>query len=243
MNPFAYCIDDLYSGIKQSYKTGDCWLLAGIIALSFSQKGQAILQNAITQTSTETQVYFKGLDKYIILSKEEIKNAQKNTKYSSGSKTMVIWELAIEKLRNDARFSYLNKSDAPDYVKYYYIDAKTIYTRIFKSSIDGGFCGEVFYLLTGIKSEIIDDRKQIINYLNGFRSDNEIACCDFDGPEKRFKMKDFFNKSVGICTNHAYAIKSANKYVISVVNPHNTKKEILLPREMCCINRIEYLNI
>ena len=47
---------------RQGHK-GDCWLLAGIIALSFSQKGQAILQNAVTQTLTETQVYFKGLDK------------------------------------------------------------------------------------------------------------------------------------------------------------------------------------
>ncbi len=96
-------IDDFSQG-----STGDCWLLSAIKALSSSMAGRAIINNQIewAEDYSSVTVYFAGIDKYIIVTAEEIIEAKMEGRLSSGDEDVLVLELAMQKVYGDIEGDY-----------------------------------------------------------------------------------------------------------------------------------------
>ena len=88
--------------------TGDCWLLASIIALNSSEAGRQILKDSIkTDDDGNIIVTFKGIGISYTITPEEMIEARvtsdgiNNSAYSNGDNDVQAIELATEKLRRD----------------------------------------------------------------------------------------------------------------------------------------------
>ena len=57
---------------------GDCWLISGILSLSYDDKGQELIKDAISKNPDGSyNVYFKGVDKSYTITKEELNSFNK----------------------------------------------------------------------------------------------------------------------------------------------------------------------
>ena len=221
MNPFESDIYDINLPIRQSHQIGDCWLLSALYSLAQSTIGQDILKEAVENNFIETTVNFKGIDTTISIDNDEIAQAMENNKYSRGSKSFIIFELAFEKLREK-----ISKGEVvlPEEKPYYLRNDFTI----FKNKLSGGRPAEAFYYLTGNAIHYLSS-----NDYNGFslfeNAEGIVACCSFD-IDKDYPVVDYYGNETNLISKHAYSIKSVDKNFISIVNPHNTDVEIFLDR-------------
>ena len=89
--------------------SGDCWLISGILSLSYTPEGKNLIQDAISiNPDGSYNVTFSGVDKTYKITKEELEAANKNSflngigfsdsEYSTGDDDMLLIELAMEKL-------------------------------------------------------------------------------------------------------------------------------------------------
>ena len=221
MNPFESDIYDINLPIQQSHQIGDCWLLSAVYALSQSSTGLEILKEAVSDNYSETTVKFKGLDIIISIDNDEITQAMKNNKYSSGSKSFIIFELAFEKLREKiSRGEVVLPEEKPYYMRNKF--------RIFKNKLSGGRPAEAFFYLTGNIVHYISSR-DYEGFAKFEESNDIVSCCAFDVDED-FPVVDYYGNKINLFSGHAYSIKTVDKNFVSIVNPHNTDVEIFLDR-------------
>ena len=135
--------------IVQQGATGDCWLIAGVLALNSSPTGKRIIKESIhPNTDGSVTVYFKGLNQSYTISIEElIKYDTDNNiddKYSNGDNDMLVLELATQKLMKDLSEGKItiDKTDAGFF--------GSSYNK--KGEIEGGMAERIIYYLTGEKS-------------------------------------------------------------------------------------------
>lgn len=87
-------------------KTGDCWLLSGILALNASPEGRAIIKNSIIPNKDgSVTVNLMGAGVQYTFSQKEIKqndpDRNPSKKYSRGDNDMLVLEMAAEKFRKE----------------------------------------------------------------------------------------------------------------------------------------------
>ncbi len=132
---------------------GDCYLLSGINSLSYTEKGQEIIKNALDyQDDGSTIVHLATGD--VVVTQDEINYAKNSEDYSSGDDDMIIFELAINKTLKDIEAGNI---DIPD--KY---DEDT------DSNINEGRAFAIFYIITGQNSEKTSDNDKKMDVLNYF---------------------------------------------------------------------------
>lgn len=207
---------------------GDCWLLSGINALSYSKTGQNLIKQAIKKNNDGSyDIYLKGIERNYHISEEKIKQLENNPFYSKGDIKILLFEIAIEELRNDL---YKNKTDEniniPDYAKYTNRDFFCV------KRTSGGFAAQVFYLLSKKPVFFAETADQINLYIGLFKkycgeSAMAIAFYEENDPET-FPIKDKNNNKVKIYTNHEYAVKDINYDNITIVNPHDSSIEMTI---------------
>ena len=83
--------------------TGDCWVLTGILSLTATAEGKALIKSSLEiQKNGDVIVNFKGLGYSIRVTAAEIKKHDtddiKNDAFSNGDNDMLVFELAVEKL-------------------------------------------------------------------------------------------------------------------------------------------------
>ena len=83
--------------------TGDCWILTGILSLTATAEGRALIKSSMEiQQNGDVIVHFKGLGYSVRVTAAEIKKHDtdniKNDPFSNGDNDMLVFELAIEKL-------------------------------------------------------------------------------------------------------------------------------------------------
>lgn len=207
--------------------TGDCWLLAGINALSYTEEGREIIKNALDYRDNGTIVELKGFGS-VFVSNEELNQTKASLQYSSGDDDMIIFELAIEKVLDQiANGEVALDPDSPLYIENIG-DLKS--TGFFNSSTEGGNIEQLIYLITGkcgrsyntfVREDEVKEAFEKFQHGNGdlvigtgLMYDEVVT--DIDGNE------------VNLPGSHAYSIKDYNDGVVTVVNPHDSSKEIKL---------------
>lgn len=243
---------------------GDCWLLSGINAMRYSEKGQEILNEHITETENGYNVRFEGLNKDIEITKQEIIEAVQSYKYSIGDSDVLLYELAFEKALSDTKKndSIASNKDSKDENE---------------SSIDGGDLELFISSLTGKKTEKVSNSKgcgdegyvgekvldafleiikpligpvEYVDYLGNIldkigESDNIIATVAFVSKEnKKARYLTDVNgekhrvSGVDSDSRHACAIKSVGDDLVTLINPWNSSKDIVVTKQEFLDNAI-----
>ena len=244
-------IDDSKQG-----RTGDCWLLATVNSLSYSEKGRQIIKDAITVNDDNTySVEFKGVGTTIVISEDELAKARASGKYSSGDMDVLLMEIATEKVMDKIKNGEI---DAPEGLKASAINGET--------SIDGGQMAELIYLLTGEKSEYqyncnhVDEDSLTAKIQGGFlhgiatllgnsleyvynklekNPDDYCATISFAGgksskDDEPVVVKDVNGNDVVLTYGsggHAWSIKSVDGDFITIVNPWDSSVEIVVSKD------------
>lgn len=93
---------EIDESVKQG-GTGDCWVLTGILSLTATAEGKALIKSSLEiQNNGDVIVNFKGLGYSIRVTAAEIKKHDtddiKGDAFSNGDNDMLVFELAVEKL-------------------------------------------------------------------------------------------------------------------------------------------------
>lgn len=196
---------EIDEGVFQG-KQGDCWLISGILSLSYTDEGKEIIKNAISQNENgDYEVYFKGIDKTYTVTKDELDEANisslKNglglskSKYSTGDDDMLLIELALEKI--------IDEGEVPI------------------ETIDGLTGGSAYYLYQLFTDNAVgyaygDDKDELATLLQYYEQYQDV-CSATLGVEDGFS---------GLEDDHAYAIKSFDGSIMTLVNPWDSTKEV-----------------
>ena len=218
---------DKQIGDTEQESIGDCWLLAGVNALSYSTKGQEIIKESIKHNDDgSVTVNLAGVGKSYTYSAEEIvahEYTDKSLSFSTGDIDMNILEMAISEYRKE---NFDNNQSS-----FFGLDrAHNKGCATTNDPASGGMLDEAVYLLTGTDAKlyfnprIVDTGKYADKMLDNFQSkpDDYAVVCTFKGE----------NRSLGdVVTDHVYSIKSVDDDNVYVVNPWDSSKVITYPRE------------
>lgn len=217
--------------------TGDCWLLSGILSLNATKEGRKILEEALTfNPDNSVTVHFKGLNVSYTITPEEILEAQAlsesyNRTYTSGDNDVLIFELATEKLRRDIMAGKV-KMPPEEYFGYHEDNGNP------GGGIEGGRTKQFIYFLTGKKSDTLSasNDKEVLNInkikdfclkrLKDFKQGTVSLSfsCLYNIHSATTVDGEVFKASLGNY-GHGYAITDMTESTITIVDPHNSKKE------------------
>jgi len=219
--------DGEIDGTKQG-QTGDCWLLSGINALSYTEEGRKLIKEALEYHDGYTIVRLAGGATYKITD-SELRSAKGSIRYASGDDDVIILELALEKMFDDVANGDL-KFDGP-------WDStlnKRTETSIGNSSIIGGTSLDLIYLITGKTGDRCAASKDGEEILERFQKSNgkDFALCANTSFIDTQTVKDVNGKDVKIIGGHGYAVKSVTADTVTVTNPWNSNEEIVLSKEV-----------
>ena len=222
----------------QSAMTGDCWLLSGVNSLSYSDEGKKVIKNALEYKDGKTIVHFKGADVDIEVSDKELYSTENNPRIrrAGGDDDMIIFEIAFEKLREKiANCDIVLSDDAPAYMfeSEYVSDVMNEENDWggTKSALTGGEEAEIIYYLTGKESEYTDEKENAAEILDKFSADKNKNYTMNCNTKSYRTIKDVNNKSIELPGPHAYAVKSADKKTVTITDPHNSGKYIVLSKK------------
>jgi len=230
----------------QSEKQGDCWLLSDINALNQTEWGRQAIYDAIVPDEDDSggvTIKFKGSplkQKSFHITAEEIDNARKSGRYSSGDDDMIAFELATENLAKlllkTGKYSRCEHFDYKDPQNPSYISGGGVYDK------DGNQL-DISKFITGISDVELsctknrNVTKSFIKSLSEY-NDNIAAVCTFIND-------NFSNRAENspVHGRHSYAIKKFvyNKFVV-LIDPYHADKVIKLPWQDF-INDVELLSV
>ncbi|MBQ8475891.1 hypothetical protein IJ531_02400, partial [bacterium] len=220
-------------GETNQRSTGDCWLLSGVNALSYTEAGRQAIKEALDyQPNGDTIVHLKGVGDYTITNAEleQIKAQQEsgNGKYSTGDDDMLILELAVEKVFEDmAKRNFIFSQDAPSEYESSYALNGDLNTN--GTTINGGSSTELMYLLTGKKTEFLKTKDDMRKALDEFDGKNTALGASIGSVSPA--IKDINGQTITLPGNHAYAIKNVEGDKVTIVNPWDSSKEIVISKE------------
>ncbi|MCD8024458.1 MAG: C2 family cysteine protease [Candidatus Gastranaerophilales bacterium] len=201
---------EIDEGVFQG-KTGDCWLISGVLSLSYTEEGSEIIKNAISQNENgDYEVYFKGAGKTYTVTKEELEEVNvgtilsglgiKNSTYSTGDDDMLLIELALEKLVDEGEVSIVTGD-----------------------GITGGSAYYLYELLTGNNVEYAygDDADEVLELFDYYEENQDTTAATLG-------VEDGFS---GLEDSHAYAVKSYDGDTMTLVNPWDSTSEIEISTE------------
>lgn len=237
--------DGKIGNTKQSITIGDCWLLAGVNSLSYTKEGKSLIKNALDYQKDGTMVHLKGAGD-IWISNKEFKQVKKGERISaaSGDDDMIIFEMAIEKVRaNIASGKLTLKEDAP---QFFFDDEQ--YMDIVEEQMSEGWINpdlpnkgvstlvagtheELIYWISGKTSEEAFDKSDMDNLLNKFIENGNsdyVLGASLSEPKA---VKDINGKKIKLSGPHAYAVKKADGKTVTFTDPHDSSKDIVFSRE------------
>lgn len=245
--------DGQISDTKQSEKTGDCYLLSGVNALSNTSWGKEAVKNAISEDGEggyNVQFYNANgeLETVHVTSEELSANPEK---YSSGDTDMNIIEVAAEKFyaahADEEIYSYKNSKNP---LETGLMEGKT----------------SILYMLTGLEGTVLQtgkadtkipkfalssDRSELNaasfeKFFNSYAEnpDDIAATCSFK--KENFFKKLFNSNKFEQTSGHGYSIKGITRNAdgsiasISFQNPWDSSQAFTLTYEEA-LSRINYL--
>jgi len=216
-------------GDTKQGKIGDCWLLSGVNALSYTDEGKQIIKDALEYHDGYTTVHLKGAIDYDITD-EEVEKARCR-ELSTGDDDMIILELAIEKAYKDAA----DKNILLDSIRY---DEKISKDG---DSLDGSVTANLVYLITGKESSIRtlaaatafsrDWNEDFLGGLETFEENDNKDVIMTLGATEEATIQDINGDTVKIDAPHGYAVKDVDENNLTFTNPHDSSIEITIPKD------------
>lgn len=212
--------------------TGDCWLLSGVNALSYTEEGREIIKNALDYEDGYTIVRLDGVRPgyCVIIEDDELAENKKTKKYSSGDDDMIIFEMAIEKTFDEIGSGHLVVDpNSPWTLSQARIEGTLEEDQ---ASITGNYVSVSMTLVSGKKSETIKNEDAMRAKLEEFEQNGNkdlaigTAINPKEGLDEVFEIKDVNGNKHRMASQHAYAIKSVENGVVTVINPWNSGEEI-----------------
>ena len=211
--------------------TGDCWLLSGINALASTKDGAKIIAESLDyQENGDVIVHLKGAGDYTVYKSEidAIKNQQSkgSAQYSVGDDDMLILEIAVEKVFDDIAAKKIKWADGTPQ-EFETQQELMADLQNYKNSITGGQITQLMYLLTGKKTEHLNDKASMEAALND-KQMKDVALGAAMHSDK--VVKDVNGNNVQLYGLHAYSIKNVTGDTVTVINPWDSNEEITLSR-------------
>lgn len=225
----SFEIDKNIENSKQG-ELGDCYLLAGLNNLSYSEKGKQLIENSLQRNDDGSYtVNFKGSGDSFSITEEELANARNTGEYTEGDNTVLLFELAFEKaVKNAAENPNNYPSEITDI-----INASTNEQNEYANNILNYGNLELFtYFVTGEKSEMLkseDNSDEVKNALDNFNAENEIININFDNDAySGATIKDTNGNTINLTSAHSWSLKNTDENTLVLVNPWDSAKEITL---------------
>ena len=241
-------INEKIEASQQGY-VGDCWLLSGLNSLSYSEKGQKLINDAITPNDDGSYtVTFAGVGKSVNVTQQDLLNARNSGIYSTGDDDVLLMEVAFEKIIDQIQSGKIKISGDTTNLSFMTKDAGQI------SSIDGGWLSDMIYLLTGDELEFITNKSSFTGFLDDMEENPQNYVAKLSFPSSSEGETDDYNKITDIYGNviytlgsggHAFAIKSVQDGTVTIVNPHDSSKEYTISYEelIYSARNIEYYEL
>lgn len=193
-------------------RTGDCWLLAGVISLCRKVNGKAKLESLLQVDSKtgDVTVTLKGAKKKYKIPYDEIKNSNH---LSGGDGDMRALELAFDKYIRELAYNkelMANQVDIQGNNTYY------LYQILFG---DGKECGKY---KPEMNKDLNDPNKSFC--LGAGMFDASYTDC-------RGAVIDSKGKRIDFVTGHAYAVIKADDKYVYLVNPWDSKETLKIEHE------------
>lgn len=229
--------------------TGDCDLLAGTLALSYTKGGAKLIKDSILRDQNgDVRVTLKGINKVHGVSPEEIHDEKR--KLSTGSDDMRVLEIAFKKEELDSAYNCLRLNERHPGM----FDVNDIQKRL-EEPIKGYSSRGVFLRLTkgqvdeanSYNWKLKDDpddpfQPPLWEHVDPSK-DSSAAEAKVENDKTRkildgkMKYPDRFAVTTSIIVSkygpysHGVAIKRVDKKNVVYVDPHDSSKEIKVPRE------------
>ncbi len=220
----------LDEALEQGYN-GNCWFIAGILALSATPQGKDIIKKAIVPNNDgSVTVNFEGVGKSYKITKEEIEKADKDNTYSQGDNDMLVLEIAMSKYKKeigDEGTKFNSGNTSPEEINS-------------NSVLHGGFSYEVFRLFGDYKVFetnsfcIGDTNPEIIDeILKSMNKNRNMAICFDLRNSNNVKLTDGTNFRFGSDHGnyHAFAVTDIGEDTVTFVNPWNSEKKYTMSIE------------
>ena len=224
--------DGIIGNSYQSKKTGDCWLLSAINSLNSSDKGQQILENAITKNDDGSySIYFRGVNQSVRITQEEISAAKETGDYSTGDEDVLLLELGFKDIIQKIQNKEIKVNGYHPYVTFWGKDTE-------ENAINGGSFQDAIFLLTGNNSFHCTNPKKYDNLFDRQENDSNFmaAIIEFgeNGNHAGETIKDINGNDIFTIPsnkNHNFSIKSVNGDNIVIVNPWDSSIEYTVSRD------------
>ncbi|MBQ3641021.1 hypothetical protein II906_03735 [bacterium] len=201
----------------------DCWLITPVENLSYTPKGARILHDAINVNKNgDVDVYLKGPDLTYTVTKDEIKRGNEQySLFSRGDDDMLVFELAVEKFRQDLADGKIERDpNLPDYM--YYTNTNGYNTMRM------GETRQAYWLLAGITNGVeAKTEEDIQSVINSYISNPEDSLLDVE-LSKDAKVKDVNGKKVMFYASHGYGVKKISENTITLICATSNNREIVI---------------
>ncbi len=214
----------------QSKKTGDCWLLAAVNSLSYSDKGSKIIRDSIKFNDDGTySVYFKGVNAEVIISENKLREAEATGLYSEGDDDVLLMEIGM-----DTVIDKINEGEIKIKGYHPYI-TMTNREGIEGISINGGSFLDAIFLLTGDNTLTCTNPSLYYGILDNL--DTKTTAVAVFGPGNGHEnevIQDIYGNNIYTIpedNDHDFSIKSADKDTVVIVNPNDSSKEYVISKD------------
>ena len=204
-------------------------MLSGLNSLSYSEKGQQLINDAITINDDGSYtVTFAGIGDSVNITNQDLKQARQSGLYSTGDDDVLLMEVAFEKILDEIQNGNIKISGDTTNLSFLTADEGQI------SSLDGGWLSDMIYLLTGDDLEFITNKSSFTEFLDKMEANPDDYVAKLSFPSSAEGETDDYNTITDIYGNeiyelgsggHAFAIKSVSNGVVTIVNPHDSSKE------------------
>ena len=205
--------------------TGDCWLITGIENLSYTEKGAKALYDSISiNKNGNIDVYLKGPNLTYTVTLDELKEENKHyTLLSHGDDDMLVFEIAVNKFRQDIADKKIKPDENLPFYIYYTTDDGY-------NALTYGEVRQAYWLFTGIiDSQVAHKNKEDIDKLiEQYKKDqkNSLMSVSF---YKKSKTNNMDGKEITLIPSHTYGIKDITEDTITLINPYQNIEEFEIP--------------
>lgn len=242
-NTYKIGIDGQIGNFEQNYKirgVNDCWLLAGLKAMSLTKDGAKIIQDSISQDENtgNVTVSLNGVNEKYTFTPQEILKAKGHL--SNGDDDVVVIEMAVEKHRRKV----LEKGT---YDRDYEVFNENLDNRAGDGTknfpLNGGSGNELFFLLSGKQSKYYlansenflsklpnSDLQQRIKTSMIYKMDDMLSL--FSNGQNRYAGTVSFRSQIGnMRPEHTYSIRNIENNYVTLIDPNDTAGNVIIPRK------------